>query len=247
MAESVPRSKASRSTGSRRSTRQARPSSPRPSPKLRERADRVYRQLDQLYPDARCALDHDGPFQLLVATILSAQCTDVMVNKVTPALFRAYPTPADMAEAPLDEVEQLIRSTNFYRNKAKSIVGASRILRDRHDGQVPAEMDLLLELPGVARKTANVVLGNAFNINVGVVVDTHVSRLSQRLGFTRETTPERIEPVLMKLFPQERWTQLAHLLIHHGRQVCDARKPACEACAIADDCPRRGVKKTARA
>lgn len=205
-------------------------------------AGSLYRKLDRLYPEARCALDHDNPWQLLVATILSAQCTDVRVNMVTPALFRKYPTPEAMAGAKPPDIEKLIRTTGFFRNKAKSLKGAAVAVVDEFDGKVPDTMQELLTLPGVARKTANVVLGNAFGKNVGVVVDTHVTRLSNRLGLTKESDPKKIERDLMDLFPQKHWTMLAHLLIHHGRAVCKARNPMCEQCKLLPQCPQIGVE-----
>ena len=200
-------------------------------PPLPEKTDeqRAYARelLDALYehyPNPHCALDHDNPFELLCATILSAQCTDVRVNKVTPDLFAAYPTPKAMADAPIQELEELVRSTGFYRNKAKALKTSSEIIVEKHDGDVPQNMKDLLELYGVARKTANVVLGNAYNINVGVVVDTHVRRLSNRLGLTdHEKNVKKIEKDLMALFPREEWTNLSHLMIHHGRNACKAR------------------------
>lgn len=200
-------------------------------PKLPEKSDgeKAYAReiLDALYehyPNPYCALDHRNPFELLCATILSAQCTDVRVNKVTPDLFEAYPTPETMAEAPIQELEELIRSTGFYRNKAKALKQSSQTIVEKHAGKVPQEMDDLLELYGVARKTANVVLGNAFNTNVGVVVDTHVRRLSNRFGLTNhEKNVKKIEKDLMALFPREHWTNLSHLMIHHGRNACKAR------------------------
>ena len=210
----------------------------RPTP---ERAREIYDRLAEHYPDAKCALDYRTPYQLLVATILSAQCTDKRVNMVTPALFKRYRTPAAMADANPEELEEMIRSTGFFRNKTKSLLGMSRALVERHRGRVPEQLDALVKLPGVGRKTANVVLGNAFDVNEGVVVDTHVTRLSQRLGFTRQTDPVRIEQDLMRLFPTERWTMLAHLLIEHGRRICDARKPKCESCFLNDVCPSSRV------
>lgn len=218
-------------------------SSPRVSAKQRGHARDVYAHLLRCYPDARCALDHRNPFELLVATILSAQCTDVRVNMVTPALFGRYGTPRKMAAAAAADLEELIRSTGFYRNKTKSIKGASATIVAEHGGHVPRTMDALLQLPGVARKTANVVLGNAFGVNDGVVVDTHVARLSKRLGLTRRTDPVHIERDLMKRFAPDTWTMLAHLLIFHGRQVCGARRPRCDQCALADICPKVGVKQ----
>ncbi|HTJ23688.1 MAG TPA: endonuclease III [Gemmatimonadaceae bacterium] len=210
----------------------------RPTP---ERAREIYDRLAEHYPDAKCALHYRTPYQLLVATILSAQCTDKRVNMVTPALFKRYRTPAAMADANPEELEEMIRSTGFFRNKTKSLLGMSRALVERHRGRVPEQLDALVKLPGVGRKTANVVLGNAFDVNEGVVVDTHVTRLSQRLGFTRQTDPVRIEQDLMRLFPTERWTMLAHLLIEHGRRICDARKPKCESCFLNDVCPSSRV------
>jgi len=210
----------------------------RPTP---ERAREIYDRLAEHYPDAKCALDYRTPYQLLVATILSAQCTDKRVNMVTPALFKRYRTPAAMADANPEELEEMIKSTGFYRNKTKSLVGMSRALVERHRGRVPEELDALVKLPGVGRKTANVVLGNAFDLNEGVVVDTHVARLSQRLGFTRQTDPVKIEQDLMRLFPSDRWTMLAHLLIEHGRRICVARKPKCESCFLNDVCPSSRV------
>ena len=210
----------------------------RPTP---ERAREIYDRLAEHYPDAKCALDYRTPYQLLVATILSAQCTDKRVNMVTPALFKRYRTPAAMADANPEELEEMIKSTGFYRNKTKSLVGMSRALVERHGGHVPEELDALVKLPGVGRKTANVVLGNAFDLNEGVVVDTHVARLSQRLGFTRQTDPVKIEQDLMRLFPSDRWTMLAHLLIEHGRRICVARKPKCESCFLNDVCPSSRV------
>jgi endonuclease-3 len=197
----------------------------------------VLRVLDKLYPAADCELHRENPFELLCATILSAQCTDERVNMVTPALFARFPTPAAMGQAEQSEVEGLIRSTGFFRNKAKNLIGASRALVERWGDEVPRTMDELLQLPGVARKTANVVLGTAFGIADGVVVDTHVARLSGRLGLSRETAAEKIEADLMKLVPRERWILLAHQIIWHGRRVCEARKPKCDVCPLAPHCP----------
>ena len=212
-----------------------------PDADIKRRAGRIHRKLLKLYPDADCALIHDDPFQLLVSTILSAQCTDKRVNMVTPDLFRKYPTPVEMAAADSGDLERLIRTTGFFRNKAKSLKGASQAIVDQYEGVVPDTMDQLLELHGVARKTANVVLGNAFGKNEGVVVDTHVGRLAQRMGFTGHKSPPKIERDLMALFPRKGWAMLAHLLIHHGRAVCTARNPACDQCQLAGDCPRNGV------
>ncbi|MBI1335613.1 MAG: endonuclease III [Phycisphaera sp.] len=218
---------------------------PTPAGDVSARARRIYKKLVKLYPDADCALEHKDAFELLVATILSAQCTDARVNMVTPVLFKKYPTPDKMGQAPLEELEAIVKSTGFYRNKAKSIKGASEKIVSDHGGRVPQTMDELVQLPGVARKTANVVLGNAFAQNEGVVVDTHVSRLSQRLGLTKHTDPVKIERDLMEHFDRKTWTLLAHLLIDHGRAVCNARKPLCSTCTLADDCPKVGVKVSA--
>ena len=202
-----------------------------------ERAARLYDVLARTYPDAHCALDHRNAYELLAATILSAQCTDKRVNMVTPTLFARYPDPAALAAARSEDVEEIVKSTGFFRSKAKSLIGMATALVDRHGGDVPAEMDSLVVLPGVGRKTANVVLGNAFGRNEGIVVDTHVTRLSNRLGLTAEVDPVKIERALIPLFPRERWTMLSHLLIEHGRQICDARTPRCSSCFMADICP----------
>lgn len=194
------------------------------------------------YPEAICELDHRNGYELLAATILSAQCTDERVNKVTPGLFRKYREARAFAESPPGELEADIRSTGFFNNKAKSIRGACRVILEKHGGRVPETMEDLLELPGVARKTANVVLGNGFGKNEGVVVDTHVTRLSRRMGMTRQKTPEKIEVALMKLVPREDWALFSHLLIHHGRGPCDARKPECAGCCVEKWCPKVGVK-----
>ena len=211
---------------------------PRESKKARNaRAKEIFGLLAAEYPDAHCALNHGNAFELAVATILSAQTTDVRVNMVTPALFEHFPTADLLAGARHEDVEELVKSTGFYRNKARSIIGFAQGLVDEHGGEVPPEMDALVRLPGVGRKTANVVLGNAFGIDEGVVVDTHVKRLSTLMAFTKEKTPEKIELDLMGLFSQENWTLLSHLLIFHGRQVCVARSPRCEACAVSHLCP----------
>lgn len=202
-----------------------------------ERLPEILRLLHAEHPDAACALDHRSALELLIATILSAQCTDERVNKVTPALFARYPDAQALAEADRTELEEMIRSTGFYRNKAKNIQEACRRLVTAYDGQVPAAMADLLTLPGVARKTANVVLGTAYHIADGIVVDTHVKRLSERLGLTTQSDPEKIERDLMALAPREEWIDLSHLLIFHGRRICDARKPKCGACVIAHLCP----------
>ncbi len=207
----------------------------------RARAGEIYERLQDEYPDAHCALDHRNPYELTAATILSAQCTDERVNQVTPALFARFPDPASLAGARLEEVEEIVRSTGFFRNKARSLVGMAEAVVERHGGEIPSEMGALTALPGVGRKTANVVLGNAFGIDEGVVVDTHVKRLSTRLGLTKASTPERIEDDLVVLFPRERWTMLSHLLIFHGRQVCAARTPRCADCVVADLCPSARV------
>jgi len=197
---------------------------PRKTKNQKKRAQQILDELYEHYPAAHCALNHENAFELLIATILSAQCTDVRVNKVTPELFSAYPTPQAMAEAPRQKLEELIRSTGFYRNKAKALNKSSQHIVEEHDGKVPDTMKELLELHGVARKTANVVLGNAFGKNVGVVVDTHVKRLSNRFGLTKhKKNTGKIEKDLMALFPQEHWTNLAHLFIAHGRAACKAR------------------------
>ena len=208
---------------------------------LKARANEVYALLEATYPDAHCALDHANPFQLTAATILSAQCTDERVNMVTPELFRRFPDPESLGGARQEEVEEIIHSTGFFRNKAKNLMGMGDAVASRHGGEIPQTMDELKALPGVGRKTANVVLGNAFGINYGVVVDTHVKRLSVRLGFTRARTPEAIEQDLMKIFPRESWTMLSHLLIFHGRRRCPARKPRCWECPVAHLCPSSEV------
>mgnify|MGYP001823295482 CR=1 FL=1 len=207
----------------------------------KERAGRIYEILEAVYPDAHCALVHQDPFQLLAATILSAQCTDERVNMVTPELFARFPHAGALAGAEQGEVEEIIRSTGFFRSKAKNLIGMADSVVERHGGEIPRDMEALVDLPGVGRKTANVVLGNAFGINEGVVVDTHVKRLAGRMGLTSHKTPEKIEPDLMRLFERERWTMLPHLLIFHGRQVCKARKPACNECALAHLCPASTV------
>jgi endonuclease III len=206
-----------------------------------ERAREIYHRLIAHYPDAHCALDFKSPFQLLIATILSAQCTDKRVNMVTPALFKRYRTPAALAAANPEELEAIIKSTGFFRNKTKSLLGMSNAVAERHAGKVPNTMDDLVKLPGVGRKTANVVLGNAYDRNEGVVVDTHVGRVSKRLGLTRQTDPVKVEHDLMKLFPSDRWTMLSHLLIEHGRRICEARRPKCESCFLSDICPSSTV------
>jgi endonuclease III len=209
--------------------------------KKAQRATVILERLKKEYPEAHCELDHKNPLQLLVATILSAQCTDKRVNIVTPALFKRFPNAAALADANPEELEDLIRSTGFFRNKTKSLLGMAKALVERHKGKVPATMPELTKLPGVGRKTANVILGNAFGINEGVVVDTHVGRLALRLGLTKESDPVKVELQLMKLFPKEDWALLSHLLISHGRAVCIARSPKCEECVLNDICPSSRV------
>lgn len=210
--------------------------SPRTKAQKQALASVVLERLQAEYPDAHCELDHRNAFELLCATILSAQCTDARVNMVTPALFAAYPTAEALSQAPLEHVEELVRTTGFFRAKAKSLVGMAQRLVALHGGEVPRTIAELVPLPGVGRKTANVILGNAFDINEGIVVDTHVQRLVRRFGLTREPDPIAIERALMPLFPRESWAQLSHLLIWHGRRVCVARKPACEGCVLSDVC-----------
>jgi endonuclease-3 len=223
-----------------------RPTEPKPSTKPRGKDDRariaaIIDGLDELYPDAHCELDFETPFQLLVATILSAQCTDKRVNMVTPTLFARYGTPAEMAEATPQAIEPIIQSTGFFRNKAKSILGAARVIMEDFAGELPRTMDELLTLPGVARKTANVVLGSAFGMNEGFVVDTHVMRLAGRLKLARAVDePVKIEAELCDKIPRDKWTKMGHQLIWHGRRVCFARKPACHECALAPHCPSAG-------
>ena len=207
---------------------------------LKSRARRIIRELSSLYPKAPCALVFDGPLQLLIATILSAQCTDARVNLVTPALFARYPDAAAFANADRSELERLIQSTGFFRNKAHNIQLCCQALVANHDGQVPSTMEELTPLPGVGRKTANVVLGNAFAVP-GIPVDTHVGRLSRRMGLTVQTDPVKVELELMKLIPKKEWTMFGHRMIHHGRGVCHARRPLCEECSLATFCPKIGV------
>lgn len=205
------------------------------------RAPRILKRLKREYPDAACALEHRDAFELLCATILSAQCTDARVNLVTPALFRAYPTPAALAGARQADVEEIIRPTGFFRNKARSLIGMAQALVAEHGGEVPRTMDQLRLLPGVGRKTANVILGNAYGINEGITVDTHVARLSHRLGLTRHSDPVKIEQDLMPLVPGDDWALVSHLLIFHGRRICVARRPRCPDCVLADLCPSSGL------
>jgi len=201
-----------------------------------DRIAAILKALDEAYPEAVCALTHSSPWELLVATILSAQCTDVRVNMVTPELFRRFPIPAAMAKATLPQLEDLIRSTGFFRNKAKSIQGASRKIVEEFGGQVPQTLAELITIPGAARKTANVVLGVCFGKAEGVVVDTHVFRIARRLGLAKSDTAEKVEQELMQILPQDRWIAFSHQLIHHGRQVCDARKPKCDRCNLEQLC-----------
>jgi endonuclease-3 len=208
---------------------------------LKARTSAIVAQLAKDYGDAECALHHKNAFQLLVATILSAQCTDERVNMVTPALFKQFPTPAAFAAAPIESIEKAIQSTGFFRNKAKSIKACSQALVDNHKGQVPHTLEEMVELAGVGRKTANVVLGVAFGLPTGVVVDTHVGRLSRRLGLTANDDPVKVEADLMALLPQDEWIAFSHRLIHHGRQICQARKPKCDACHLNPLCPKIGV------
>ena len=204
-------------------------------------AEEVLRRLKTAYPDAHTELDFETPLQLLIATILSAQCTDKRVNMVTPELFRVFPTASDLACAEAARLEEMIRTTGFFRNKTKSLLGMSAAIVERHNGEVPRTMAELVALPGVGRKTANVVLGNALGVNDGVVVDTHVGRLSNRLGFTSETDPVKVEQVLMRLIPRDDWVIVSHLLIFHGRRICIARTPRCAECVLNDICPSSRV------
>jgi endonuclease-3 len=217
---------------------------PRETPKANtKRLNEIIAALNRAYPQAHCELDHRNPLELLVATILSAQCTDKRVNIVTQELFKKYHSATDYAHAPVAELERAIKSTGFFRNKARNIQACCRKLVERYDGRVPGTMEALTHLDGVGRKTANVVLGNAFGINAGVVVDTHVARLSQRLGMTKQKTPEKIERELMALVPQKQWTLFSHWLIWHGRHRCFARKPDCANCEVLGLCPRIGVEE----
>ena len=197
----------------------------------------ILQALMTTYPGAACALHYKNPYQLLVATILSAQCTDVRVNMVTPNFFARYPNPATLAKASQENVEEVIRSTGFFHNKAKSLLACAKVLVEKHDGEVPNTMEAMVGLPGVGRKTANVILGNAFGIESGIVVDTHVRRLSERLGLSKQTDPEKIEQDLMKIVPRGQWVDFGHQLILHGRQICQARKPKCGECPLAELCP----------
>ena len=210
---------------------------PRSGEALVRHARAIQRRLEVAYPDAHCELDFTTPLQLLVATILSAQCTDKRVNMVTPALFARYANARALAGAAQEEIQELVKSTGFFRNKAKNILGMARALVEEHGGEVPRSMEALVRLPGVGRKTANVILGNAFGVNEGIVVDTHVGRLANRFGLTRETDAVKVEQALIPLFERDAWTMLSHLMIWHGRRVCDARKPRCGECTVRDICP----------
>jgi endonuclease-3 len=217
----------------------------KPSSDIQQRSRRLCRGLAKLYSDAHCALHFENPLQLLVATILSAQCTDVRVNMVTPALFVRFPDAQAFADADQGELEKAIQSTGFFRNKAKSIKAACKAIVEVHHGQVPGTMEELTTLPGVGRKTANVILGNAFGVP-GITVDTHVGRLSKRMGLTKHDDPVKVEHDLMAVIPRRDWTMFSHRMIFHGRQVCSARKPNCEGCLLAVDCPKIGVVKPAK-
>jgi len=211
------------------------------SPKAPPNLEIVLTLLKRYYPDAHCALDHRNAFELLIATILSAQCTDERVNIATKDLFAKFPTPEKMAKAKVEDLELAIRSINFYKNKAKNLKACAQALVKKHQSQVPDQMEQLVELAGVGRKTANVVLGNAFNISSGIVVDTHVARLSYRVGWVKETEPVAIEKKLVGFVPKENWIKLSHELIFHGRQICKARRPLCEKCFLFEHCPKKGV------
>jgi endonuclease-3 len=213
----------------------------KPSQAVKNRANRIVRLLAKLYPDAKCALHHDDPLQLLIATILSAQCTDVRVNMVTPSLFARYANARAFAEADPRELETAIQSTGFFRNKARNIIACCRQIQEKHGGEVPSTMPDLVELPGVGRKTANVILGNAFDVP-GITVDTHVLRLSHRMGLTRNVDAHKVEQDLMALIPKKEWTMFSHRMIFHGRQVCFARKPNCSECILKEVCPKIGVE-----
>lgn len=214
--------------------------------KKKELAQEVFKRLKKVHPDAHCELNHSNAYELLLATILSAQCTDARVNIVTPSLFKKYPTPKKLAAATVEEVAEVIKSINFFNNKAKSLVGCAQKLERDHGGKVPQTVEELSDLPGVGRKTANVVLGNAFNINTGIVVDTHVKRTTNLLGLTKHTDPVKIELDLMKLFDNNQWTEVSHLLIFLGRRTCIARRPQCDLCNLSSICPSAGKAQKAR-
>jgi endonuclease-3 len=212
--------------------------------KAKEKAPHIYQILNSQFPDAHCELIHNNAFELLIATILSAQTTDVNVNKATPGLFKKYPTAKTLAKAPLEKVEELVHSTGFFKTKAKNIIACAQKLMELYDGEIPRTIEELIVLPGVGRKTANVVLGNAFNINHGIVVDTHVNRISGLLGLTKNDDPLKIEKDLIKLFPNEHWTQISHLMIFLGRRICIARRPQCEKCQLQNYCSYFEKNKT---
>ena len=214
------------------------------TPEAKRYAARVVRALRKDYADAECALHYETPFQLLIATILSAQCTDERVNIVTREMFAKHPTAADLAAVPLRRLEKLVQSTGFFRNKAKNIKACSQQLVDEHEGEVPQDLEILVKLPGIGRKTANVVLGTAFGLPTGVVVDTHVGRISRRLGLTDQQDPVKAERDLIEQLPKKEWINFSHRMIHHGREVCDARKPRCDDCSMKRFCPRIGVKSS---
>ena len=214
----------------------------------RERASTVFKRLKKAYPDAKCSLEHRTPLELLVSTILSAQCTDARVNKVTPALFKRFKTPEDFVNAPISELQKYIQSCGFYKNKAKNIVGACKGMLENHEGEVPDTLNELLKLPGVGRKTANVILGTAYGVP-GVVVDTHCGRIARRLGFTKQTDPVKVEHDLMKIWSEEDWSLCSHLMVFHGRAVCESRSPRCSECTLRQHCPfpeSRDAKKIAK-
>ena len=241
----MPAPKRKAAQGRKASVRKASvPKAVRPDP---ARVAAVLAALEEHDPDPRCALDHANPYELVAATILSAQCTDKRVNMVTPALFARYPTPADLAAAEQEDVEELVRTTGFFRNKARNLIGMARTLVEDFDGVVPDRMEALLTLPGVARKTANVVLGVCFGLAEGVVVDTHVLRISRRLGLTAKGDPVKVERDLVAVLPRSTWIGFSHRIIGLGRTVCDARKPRCDACHLLDLCPRIGVAESAGA
>jgi endonuclease-3 len=225
-------------TAARKAARKAtRAKAPRSKAARTAHAQEIERRLRIAYPDARCELDYQNAFQLAVATILSAQCTDKRVNLVTPEVFKRWPDAAALARAPIREIEKVIHSTGFYRNKSKSLSGLAKQLVKTHGGAVPAAMDTLVTLPGVGRKTANVILGNAFGMSEGITVDTHVIRLSGRFALTKATDAVKVERALLPLFPRESWTMISHLMIFHGRRVCEARRPRCGECTLSDICP----------
>lgn len=245
MPRNASRTTATKPTAKAKSTKKA---SAKPAPKSAAKklnvaaiAAKVVKHLADDYPDVTCALENESAFELLIATILSAQCTDERVNMVTPELFRRWPTPEKMAAAPIEQLEKVIHSTGFYRNKAKNIKACSRELADTYGGEVPRDIEAMVTLPGVGRKTANVVLGTCYGMATGVVVDTHVTRISNRLGLTKHTDATKIERDLMELVPQDQWVDFAHRMIHHGRRICTARKPKCGECSMRGFCPKIGV------